>query len=466
MSAARNWPPPAWHEMAPVPVDGIEPPHNDDAEERVIEACIAVPGFIDRVAPPLTPEAFYRPGPETIFRGCLAVRQNGTVDELSLIEWLRGRSLLEKAGGAKRCAARANLSEYDQRSAAAAAVRVFELAHARHLALHAQQVVAAVYTQQWGDGGVKGFAESVEARTFELCRAAVRGSETTSAREGFAQFLRDALAQTPSATVSSGFRAYDDAVGEMPMGEYTVVGAATGQGKTAWGLNVAVNVALRGHGVLFVSTEMLARDLMMRAACAFADVPAIAIRRRNLTPLQQQRIIGAAERFRELPIHIDDNFGQTMASIRSQVRRTISALAKQQKKLALVVVDYLQDVKGAPASKTFSEEQRLRDLSRDLADLARVNSVHVLALSQLNDNANMRTGKGAQKPDLPDLKGSKAISFPAQVVAFLHREKVDGKYLGRGPAELWIRKARFASAEPIDLTFDAVLGRFENAEET
>ena len=459
-----RWQPKAWHELEPTPIDGIEPPHSDDAEALVIEACLAVPGFIDRVSPPLTPEAFYRTGHADIFRSAVAVKQSGPVDAFAVVEHLRGLNLLERAGGARSLATRACFSESEQRAAGSAAVTVWEMANLRRLALHCQQATAAIYSGQIGDQGGKGFAETFEARTFEICRAAVRGSETTTAREGFQQALREILGSGATESVSSGFRSYDAAVGQLPMGEYTFLGAATGQGKTAFGLNLAINVALRGFGALYVSTEMKAKDLMLRAACAFSDIPVLTVRKKALTDAQRGRLVAAAEKFKTIPIDVDDNFGQSLASIRSQVRRTTAKFAKAGTPLRLVVVDYIQDL-ALPPNKTATTERLLCDLSRGLKDLAVQNGVHVIALSQLNDNANMRKDK-EKAPELGDIKGAKGMAFPAEVVGFLHRKRgADGKYMARGPVDIWIRKARYAPPDPIHMTFDAALGRFEDSEE-
>lgn len=453
---------PAWHEIQPIPVDGIVAPSDPDAERRTIHAMISVPGFVERVHPPLEHSHFFSGANREIARGCIAVNQDGAVDAVNLIEWLKAEGKLEQVGGPRAVLGPASLSETEQREAVSAARIVWDLANRRDLALHCQQTVAAIYGNQIA--ATKPFLETFEQKAFEICRRSVRGSDTTTAREGFEQFLKSVIDPSKHEAISSGFPSYDAAVADMPLGEYTIIGAATGQGKTSWGLNVAGNVALRGDGVLYISTEMKAKDLMMLAGCAMANTPSIAVRRKNLTPMQQSRLIAAAARFKTLPIVIDDNFGQSLATIRSQARRAIAGFERVGKKLRLIVVDYFQDLKLPTLAKFATTEQQLLELSRGLKDLAVQTNTHVMALSQLNDNAKLRTA-GERKPEMSDLKGAKGISFAAEVVAFLHREKnKEGKYEARQDVEIWVRKARFAPTDPVILTWDAAMSRFEEKE--
>lgn len=442
MTAAKAYRQVSWFDAQPRSVEGIAPPSDADAEQRVKVAMLVVPGFIDRVCPPLTAEHFYSEANRRTVESILAVHaRDGEVDVIRVVEHLREMDRLGQVGGARALDTPAKLSDIEQREAVSAARAVWSCFHGRALALHCQQAQAALY-----HGGVE-FAElvaGIEQRTYDLCRAASRANEASHVADSLKPVIAALDSDQNPTTIPSGLTTYDQAIDEMRLGEYSIVAAGTGIGKTSFALGVMVAAAKRKHGGLYVSTEMKQQQLLHRMLSAEAQQPVRLLRRpKDMTAEHRVRFKAAGDRLRKLPIHIDAeplDRGKTIASIRAQARRLVGLMERAGTPLRLIVVDYIQDLQ-LPTGRNTSEWQLLRDASTALNALAVELNVHVMALSQLTISDKAPKD---YLPNLGDLAGSKAISRPASVVTILVRDPLDKptKEDPRTIAKMLVRKMR------------------------
>jgi replicative DNA helicase len=145
----------------------------------------------------------------------------------------------------------------------------------------------------------------------------------------------------------------------------------------------------------------------------------------------------------------------TVLQMRAKARRL-----KAEQGLGLVVIDYLQLMKGREGSER--REQEISEISRSLKGLAKELRVPVIALSQLNRGVETRTGN--KKPTLADLRESGAIEQDADVIIFLYRDEVYNKDSNdnKGKAEIIIAKQRNGPTGSINLSFLSQCTRFEN----
>ena len=146
---------------------------------------------------------------------------------------------------------------------------------------------------------------------------------------------------------------------------------------------------------------------------AHARVDGNRIRTGQLLKDDWPKLADAAGTLSEMPIWIDDTPAITMLELRAKARRL-----KQDKKVGMIVVDYLQLMQG---SNPESRQQEISEISRSLKALAKELNVPVVALSQLNRSLESRTDK---RPILADLRESGAIEQDADVIMFLYRESV------------------------------------------
>jgi replicative DNA helicase len=234
---------------------------------------------------------------------------------------------------------------------------------------------------------------------------------------------------------------------------------------TAFCLNVATHVGCRAKfeskriGVGIFSLEMPKEQLVMRMLSSEARVDSQRIRTGRLIESDWAKLAHAAGALAEANIHIDDSPGLSALELRAKARRLASRFAGTDSPLGLVVVDYLQLMKGN--ERIDSREQQISEISRSLKALAKELGIPVLALSQLNRALEKRPDK---RPLLSDLRESGSIEQDADTVIFLYREEVyeKDKEEAKGVAEVIVGKQRNGPIGTATAAFLHEFTRFEN----
>jgi replicative DNA helicase len=152
-------------------------------------------------------------------------------------------------------------------------------------------------------------------------------------------------------------------------------------------------------------------------------------------------------------IYIDDRPGATVLDMRAKARRL-----RMQKKIGLIVIDYVQLMSGSgrPENRT----QEVSEISRSLKRLSVELEIPVIALSQLSRAPEQR---GDHRPQLSDLRESGSLEQDADVVIFLYREGLHNPEVKRNKAELIISKHRNGPIGEVPLIFLESQTRFVNA---
>ncbi len=220
----------------------------------------------------------------------------------------------------------------------------------------------------------------------------------------------DALADgTAPAGAPTGLPLLDKALGGgLKPGKMVVLAARPSVGKTSLAQQIALSVAAAGHGVLLLSQEMTAGELVDRAAANLGRVNLGALASGQFHNDDWTRITEAMETAAGMPLFIEDEPALTLLAIRSKVQ----ALQRRQR-LTLVVLDYLQLCSGSNARD--NRNLQVEEISRGLKTLAKEAGVTILALSQLNRRAEDRS-----EPALSDLRDSGAVEQDADTVVLLH----------------------------------------------
>jgi replicative DNA helicase len=159
-------------------------------------------------------------------------------------------------------------------------------------------------------------------------------------------------------------------------------------------------------------------------------------------------------------LFIDDTPGINVLEMRAKLRR----LAAENKKLDLIVVDYLQLMSGSRRNE--NRQQEVSQISRDLKSLAKEFNTPVIALSQLSRAPEARN---PPRPMMSDLRESGSIEQDADVVAFIFRQDYYSKNGEDIPeeekniAEIIIAKQRNGPTDTIKLAFLKQFTRFEDS---
>jgi len=254
--------------------------------------------------------------------------------------------------------------------------------------------------------------------------------------------------------VPTGFVDLDRLTAGLQPSDLIIIAGRPSMGKTAFALNIAQHVGITGKlGVAVFSLEMSKEQLGLRMLCSEARVDQSKVRTGYIPASAFPELAKAASRLSESRIFIDDTPALSVLELRAKARRL---KREREAKLGLIVVDYLQLMRGHNAD---SREQEISGISRSLKALAKELNVPVIALSQLNRQVEARADK---RPMMADLRESGAIEQDADVIAFLYRPIVYDKNANEGDAEVILAKQRNGPIGSVPLTFLSSCTRFEN----
>jgi replicative DNA helicase len=234
---------------------------------------------------------------------------------------------------------------------------------------------------------------------------------------------------------------------------------------TALCLNIATHVGCRGQfqqkrcGVGIFSLEMSKEQLVMRMLASEARVDSQRIRTGKLIESDWAKLAQAAGVLADANVHIDDTPAVSALELRAKCRRLFAKYQGTDQPIRLIVVDYLQLMRGN--ERLDNREQQISEISRSLKALAKELGVPVLALSQLNRSLEKRPDK---RPMMSDLRESGAIEQDSDTILFIYREEVyeKDKEDVRGVAEIIIGKQRNGPIGTTNLAFIHEHTRFEN----
>jgi replicative DNA helicase len=262
--------------------------------------------------------------------------------------------------------------------------------------------------------------------------------------------------------VPTGFTDLDGLTAGLQPTELVILAARPAMGKTSFAMSLAQNAATgQGWPCLVFSLEMSSTQLAERMLCSEARVDSSALRRGQLQRQDMTNLTYAAAALSKAPILIDDTPALSLRELRARARRFRSNKELfGDKKFGLILIDYLQLMRGSPQAAKASREQEISEISRGLKALAKELHCPVLALSQLNRSLEQRTDK---RPQLSDLRESGAIEQDADVILFIYRDVVYNKE-AENPhvAEVIIGKNRHGATGTVETHFEGRYTRFEN----
>ena len=263
----------------------------------------------------------------------------------------------------------------------------------------------------------------------------------------------------------TGFTDLDKTTAGLQPSELIIIAGRPSMGKTAFALNIAEYVAItskKPQSVAIFSLEMSKEALMMRFLASVAQVSGQDLRKGYFKNSDWPKLTTAMDKIGKASMYICDA-DMTAIDIRATAKKLATKLEKKGNPLSLIIIDYLQLIRGIGNGKKIESKQiETAEISRSLKALAKDLKVPVIALSQLSRSSEKR-GKET-KPLLSDLRDSGAIEQDADVVAFVHRE---GYYAKDDPdkknqAEIIIAKQRNGPVGTVELIFEGEYTKFYN----
>ena len=391
------------------------PPHNPDAERSVLGAALLSKDALFDVVEAVKPEDFYDPNHKEIFSVLYELsKKNAPVDALTVSEELDRRGSLEMVGGRAYVAGLSSTTPTTANAAEYAKI-VAEKASIRRLIEKADDIVAKGYDKSMDAGQLLDYAEN---GIFEISQARQKGAYVP---------LKDVLLSNIDAIdkasklkdgltgVTTGFKDLDAKTSGLQRSDLIILAARPAMGKTAFALSLALNAAIKGGAsVMVFSMEMAKEQLGQRLLSMESKVEMQKLKTGRLERRDWDDVNVALEVLSGAEIFIDDTAGISIMEMKSKCRRL-----KAEKKLDLIIIDYLQ-LMNPEGRSLDSRTQEISVITRNLKLLARELNCPIIVLSQLSRNPEQRTD---HRPMLSDLRDSGSIEQDADIVLFLYRDE-------------------------------------------
>ncbi len=421
-------------------------PSSADSERVILGAILLDNALVTQAIEHLSPEDFYQPLHRRIFRAMISLFERGeNIDPILIGEELKKDGQLDNIGGVATVTNLtiglphfSDLQSYTKVVKGKATVRnlikacnqitseaLAEEEEAEVILDHAEQLIFALADERTRQGfaHIQPIAEDVLVKIREYAK-------------------QESHALTGLAT---GCRAFDQMTSGLQKTDLFILAGRPSMGKTALGLTMAQNAAIdEGAVVAIFSLEMSKEQLVMRLLSSEAKVDAHRFRTGFLIQDEWARLAGAIGTLTNSKIFIDDTPGISVLQMRAKARR----LATEQKRIDLVVVDYLQLMSGSKRSE--SRQQEVSQISRELKGLAKELNVPVLAISQLSRAPEARN---PPKPLMSDLRESGCLAGESLVTMADSGERVPIRDLvGKKGFRVWALNEKTWSLEKANVT--------------
>lgn len=441
--------------LAPVPsADPRVAPHNLDAEQSTLGGMLLSQEAVAEVFEAVSGVDFYAPKHELIFNAILNLFGRGEpTDVIAVTDELNKQGNLVKAGGADYLH---SLTGYVPTAANAGyyAKIVSDKAILRRLIEAGTRIAQAGYESQ---GEVEDLVNQAQAEIYKVSSQSSREDYVplSDSLEAAIHEIEGAQKRGGELTgVPTGFTDLDAYTHGLHPGQLVIVAARPAVGKSTFALDLARNASVKhNQATIFFSLEMGRAEIAMRLMSAESSIYLQSMRKGTVTDADWTRLAAVRGRINDAPLYIDDSPNMSLVEIRAKCRRLA-----QQVDLKLVVIDYIQLMSSG--KKVESRQQEVSEFSRALKLLAKELGLPVVALSQLNRQAEQAKDK---KPELSHLRESGSLEQDADVVVLLHREGIYEKDHPRaGEADLILAKQRNGPTGTVVVAFHGQYSRFVN----
>jgi len=363
------------------------------AEQSVIGGCMSNPDRLNRVS--LEPKHFTEGPHPRIWETLLALHAEGEpIDNVTVAE------RMEQAGYEDDISYLSGLvAEYIDGKLEHKARMVYQRSQKIEFW---QQVNRAVRNRD--ESEIVRVAEDIQARLAEGSRRAVQAPVGVAYQSMIDEW---ADARTRS-KVSWGLRDVDKFIKPMQQTRLHVIGARPGMGKTAFALQSALRNAQAGGRGGILSLEQSMEELTARMLCNLSGCPMEWVTGEDTPPPSDVvRIDQAKKTLIDLPIIINDATPMNINQLQGWARSLVHRHGCQ-----LLIVDYIQKIGG---DRSKSKTEQVGQVAEGLKNVARIHKIPVIALAQMNRDAQER------RPMMSDLKDSGVIEQESDQIMALHR---------------------------------------------
>jgi len=387
------------------------PPHDDELERATLGSLLEDAEAVSTaIGQHIHSEDFYSRANQQIYKAILSLDIKGLRPDIqTVVQELKHLGKLDEAGGASYVSglttvipSSANIDYYAQM------VKNYSLKRA--LLNVASQISVSAYDES------KEARETLEEVQQFIFKLSDDRQVFTSRKIG--EILKDTIdiidkareSKSPITGIPTGIDGLDNLTAGFQKDEFIIIGARPSVGKTALALNMAADIAFHKKiPVAFFSLEMSSIALVQRLISSEAMVQAQNLRSGFLSSNDYKKIIDIMGVIYEAPFHIVDMPNMKLLDLRSQARKLCS-----QQQVEIIFIDYLGLI--GHDNNSLPRYDQISEISRSLKSLARELHIPVIALCQLNRDAQHEV------PTLANLRDSGSIEQDADLVLFLNRE--------------------------------------------
>lgn len=439
-------------------------PHSEQLEETVLGQIMICEDAISDVMNLLKKDVFFVPKNQDVFEAMENVAKSNTpITLISVIQKLQEQDKLEAIGGASY------ITDLTMRVASSANVEYNAKLLVQKYIQRELIRVSAMITDKAFDPScqINELTDLAEREVLTVTDQSLQKRSIVSVKDAteevYKHILEARLHSKECTGVPSGYTELDRLTTGWQPGSMIVLAARPGMGKTAFVISMIQNMISlcddqhpNGFAVGMFSLEMSCEQLAMRLLVGEAELSQTKLQTGNVNDSELEKLLGAKERLSTAPIYFDDTPGLNIYDFRSKCRRM-----KERYNVECIIVDYLQLMSGG---NTFSREQEISAISRQIKSVAMELKIPIIALSQLNRSVE---GRDDKIPRLSDLRESGAIEQDADMVMFIHRESKaihsnidkNGNDISKD-AKLVIAKNRHGSSKDVDLIFEGQYMKF------
>ena len=433
------------------------PPHSVEAEQSVLGGLMLDNDAWFDVAELVSASDFYRTSHQLIFEAMTALSADDQpIDAITVSERLASKGQLDKAGGL------AYLGDLAENTPGASNVRAYgrivrEYSTLRQLIGAANRIAEASFAPEGRSS--QDILDMAETEVFRIAEGRLKegGPQKlvpllTAAVERIERLHAN---RSPVTGLATGFDDLDKKTAGLQPSDLIIVAGRPSMGKTAFAMNLVEHAVMEGEGaVLVFSLEMPAEQLIMRVLSSLGRIDQTRLRTGEMREDDWPRFSSAVAQLKDKQLYIDDTPAISPNELRTRARR----VARESGHLGLIVVDYLQLMRGSGNPENRTNE--ISEISRSLKAIAKEMRCPLVALSQLNRSLEQRTDK---RPLMADLRESGAIEQDADVILFVYRDEVyHPDTADKGTAEIIIGKQRNGPIGAVRLAFIGNLTKFEN----
>ena len=397
---------------------------------------------------------FYAPKHELIFEAVATLFGKGEpIDVITVTDELMKQGNLVKAGSADYLHTLTSIVPTAANAAFYAKI-VQEKATLRRLVEVGTKIAQLGYANE---GDVEDLVNEAQERVYQ-----VGGASVTEDYVGLSTSIEAAINEIESAQkrggdmvgVPTGFIELDELTHGFHPGQLIIVAARPAVGKSTIALDFARHAAVKANKpTIFFSLEMGRAEIAMRLLSAESNIYLQNMRKGNIGDTEWARLAQVRGQINDAPLYIDDSPNLTLVEIRAKCRRLAQRVG-----LKMVVIDYIQLMTSG--KKVESRQQEVSEFSRALKLLAKELQVPVVALSQLNRQAEQTKDK---KPEISHLRESGSLEQDADVVILLHREGIGERDHPRAAeADIILAKQRSGPTGTVTVAFQGQYSRFMN----